>query len=297
MLPCEFYLLAVSLPACFTEEAGLMLENVPGWIYVAGVAVVLVAGGIVPVLRGMGLHRFTAESWGDARDVKPTDPESLFAHYYEQLTALGFQPLGLYRESVLFHVAAMEYAFTHPEFHCRASIYELCGGDPRVCIKTDFEEGSLVRVFNYGDDELVSPNLVTRRVPTHSMARMMKEHDHARFRFLNEGLQPVHSETLAAWTKAEKNAFFHPAIQEEYRCCEIVTGASSIATATALALAVAGVVTATIRCDFAPVLLVCATAITAWRFLCHRKTLMLAMQELSDQQDHADAARRRSLSA
>jgi hypothetical protein len=157
---------------------------------------------------------------GEPRDVAPRDPDSDYADYHGQLIDLGFEPLGVFQESLPGASADKEYVLVHRRRNCRASIYALGGGPPRVCLKSDTADGRLVATFNYGDEELEQDTVdyIDWRHPTHSMEELLDEHEDARFSWVDAGAALVAPRTIEEAAALETRNFFNDSVRCNFLC-------------------------------------------------------------------------------
>ncbi len=197
-----------------------MFGLIPEWI-VHILALVVVGRICGPhLVRGLGLHRYRHSVCGGPSDLSPLESSSTYADYYQQLVELGFVPLGIFREEVLWHKGNKEFTFCHPEHDCRAAVYCLAGGDARVALTSDFTDDVLARTLNYDGGNTIADDFVMLREPTNNMRKLLETHLENRDRFLQAGyaLRPV--ETLKDWGQAEARAFFQPIPYRDYLDCE-----------------------------------------------------------------------------
>lgn len=194
----------------------LMFAAVPTWC-------LLVLAGVVIVVRWWSclLKLFCAKSYrvavvGERSDVAPGVANGRYADYYRQLLDLGFEPLGVLRESIPGHRAGKEYAFVHPELQCRASIFTLCGG-ANVALKSDTPDGRLVKTTNTGMEDQETADFIVRRRPTHSMQELLEVHQEARSKWVHDGAALVLPRTVDEEAEFERRNFFNSSLHRRYR--------------------------------------------------------------------------------
>jgi hypothetical protein len=194
-----------------------MFAAVPTWC-------LLVLAGVVIVVRWWSclLRLFCAKSYrvdvvGEHSDVAPGVANGLYADYYRQLLDLGFEPLGVFRESIPGYRAGKEYAFVHPDLQCRAAIFTLCGG-ANVALKSDTRDGRLVKTTNTGAEEnQETADFIVRRRPTHSMQELLEVHQEARSAWVKDGAALVLPRTIDEEAEFEQCNFFNSSLHRRYR--------------------------------------------------------------------------------
>ena len=127
----------------------------PEWLALWGVALASVFVVCLPMLLAMlGLTRVSKTAEPGADYPIPCGAEEKHAFLVGQLTALGFEPLGVKRTAVHFFGHHWVKRFTVHTFGsrrhgCYASVYELAPGDGlRVSLSTVFADGSMVTTGN-----------------------------------------------------------------------------------------------------------------------------------------------------
>lgn len=137
------------------------------------IAVIVFLWACVPsLLHVMGLSRHSQYSETAPRDLGANDDEPDYDDAYHQLTALGFRPLGAYRERLWFFYfhwskSFRTRVFIHPESHCYACVYRLAREQVRVSFATCFSDESLIwssdslEAYQLGDDDWIRWGFVT----------------------------------------------------------------------------------------------------------------------------------------
>jgi hypothetical protein len=200
--------------------------NAPDLFLLTERGLMLLAGSLLlaiclpNLLQLVGWHRFHNGIYGGPSDVEPEGKGDLYAHYYGQLRQLGFEPLGVYWEQVIFGRPSQEFAFVLPKENCQAIVYRLAGGDFRVVFKTVFVDGALVKTCNYSRDPQKETDCLVQGVPTQNLMTALAEHRQAVARFRLAGHAPHDCGTLEAFAEAESMSFFNGTVQREYRAAQ-----------------------------------------------------------------------------
>ena len=225
-----------------------MADFIPAWIMHGAAITVIVFTALPGLLRGIGRCYYRYTTFGSGESLEPSLGEERYRDYYAQLLELGFRPLGFFRERVLGRCGQPERAFCHSDGH-RVAFYYL-GGTACVAMSTEFESGTVVRTFNYPGDEKDFDSYIVRRVPTHSIKRLLDAHRHACFRFLNNGEAALPCDTIEDFGQREHDIFRHPILQSEFRSVEQTVLAISLLSLFLMSAAAAGVLVRLIPVNF-----------------------------------------------
>jgi hypothetical protein len=134
--------------------------------------IVLIWACVPSLMHVLGLSQHTQRSETAPKDLTPNDAEPDYDDAYQQLTALGFRPLGAFRERLWFFYfhwskSFRTRVFIHPERHCYACAYRLARERVRVSFATCFSDDSLIwssdslEAYQLGDDDWIRWGFVT----------------------------------------------------------------------------------------------------------------------------------------
>jgi len=272
-----------------------MLLQIPAALFiVAGIAMMIFRfRQELLVLFNQADHR--VDVIGEAADVLADPTQSQSRDYFDQLRDLGFAPLGIVREVLPGYTGEAEHVLFHPQLQCRAIVYALGGGDPRVCLKSDFDDGRFVATYNYGYDEMqqTTPHLIDRREPTHSMQQLLDTHIHARFDWAQKSGQLVDVPTVEEAARIEEGNFRNPTIARQFRRNNLtIIGRGAVWELLIAALIARGSQFGVER-TFGLALFGIAAFDTIWAIISYRLTL----QQLTGEQTANDQQRQQSTTA
>src|SRR5262245_30578474 len=108
---------------------------------------------LIQLVRLLGQRRFHNGSYGTPFDVVPDGKDADYAEMYQELMSLGFEPLGIYWESLWF-LKFKERAFRSPKRDCVATMYKLLDDPWEVGFLTVFTDGAAVFTSNSEDEGL-----------------------------------------------------------------------------------------------------------------------------------------------
>lgn len=194
-----------------------MFAAVPTWclFVLAGVAIVVRRWSRLLML--FGAKSFRVDVVGERSDVAAGLANGRHADYHRQLIDLGFEPLGVLRESIPGRRAGKEYVLVHPVLHCRAVIFTL-SGSPNVSLKSDTADGRLVWTTNInGKEEEDTADYIVRFRPTHSVQELLEVHREARSSWVNDGAALIVPRTIDEAGEFQTRNFFNSSVQRWYR--------------------------------------------------------------------------------
>lgn len=170
-------------------------------------------------------------------------PEYGSTELCDELTALGFRPLGVYWETVSGHKMFHELVFTAADGDCFGKVYRLFDNDPaRAAFFSTLCGEATVMTQNYhggmeaDEDQLragppqqgssamatveTAATSIEERMP---LAVVLAEHRHRLQRFAITGHPPERSETTEDFLSAEEVYCQHPRVAWELRQAAIIT--------------------------------------------------------------------------
>jgi hypothetical protein len=196
---------------------GALLPVTVEWIILALAPVLALAACFRYFLRCRGIFGYRNGIAGPKSEVTRTGLGDDFTDRYDQLTGLGFQPEGVFWETMIGAPKARAYIFVDPRRNCFAAVYRLFGKDINVTLLTSFEDGAFVETYDTPGKEFDEPNRIINRLPSQPMARLLAAHEASETRMIAGGrtLWKVHN--LDAIPRAHEIVFFHPATTKQLR--------------------------------------------------------------------------------
>ncbi len=201
------------------SNAADILDLIGQILMVAGLALTLWIC-LPNLLRFAGCIRFRNGVYGGPAELEPEGKGELYASLYQQLIDLGFEPLGVYWEKVIWHHRSQEFAFVLRKENCQGIIFRLAGGDPRVVLKTVFSNGAIVKTCNYTRPREDSADYFVQGIPTLTLDGLLAEHRRSVAAFTAADHKPRECGTLETYAEAESISFFNDSVQRTYRACE-----------------------------------------------------------------------------
>ena len=185
-----------------------------------GLCLVLVLWLCVPALGVLflGVRGARTGLHASPGDATPQGSDEVPECLYEQLSTLGFAPLGVHWERA-FGRTFREHIFLSADGTCFATVYRLFVGErPRVAFLTAFADGAVVLTQNYaGGYEADEPDLRTGGVPTEDLARVLAEHQARVGRFRERGRAPREGRTLEDFADIQNVYANHPTVSRALR--------------------------------------------------------------------------------
>ncbi len=140
------------------------------------IAVVLGVWIMLPDLMVItGLYRIRIRVLGGPSDGLLAKQRPKLRELIEQLEALGFQPLGVYRESVPLVSSVEVFSFVHPRLDCHALVYTLFGADAQACFATVFDD-AYAKTTTSPVDEYDEEQLIQRAMPDRPLTELLAQH-------------------------------------------------------------------------------------------------------------------------
>jgi hypothetical protein len=130
------------------------------------------------------------------------------------LLALGFEPLGVHWEKVVFHRRSEEQAFVHRKERCFAGAFRLFKGDPLVSFLTHFESGAIVHTTTCNTYPTAEESDYRgTQVPATILAPIFEEHQRITELFQKGGNVPCPCNSLEGYAAVQRAHFYHPVLR------------------------------------------------------------------------------------
>ena len=151
-----------------------------------------------PLLGLFGFSQLEQTTRNYANSIAQLASERGQEDEYETLLALGFIPLGVYRESDnVFGENKDQYVLTHRELPVTCSLCENANQELYIVLTTDDSDGRLVRTSSSAATiEFDSDNGFAQTVEAETLEKVFVAHVRALNKWEQRGFQPVRIDTL-----------------------------------------------------------------------------------------------------
>jgi hypothetical protein len=165
-------------------------------------------------LLGLAFHNGVS---GGPSDVEPDGNDPSHEDFHRQLQALGFTPLGRYREGTRFGKTFQELAYASEQEGCFATVFGLAHADHHVAILTTFTDGAAVITKNIDGVLTDTQDLRAAYVPTNVLGEILADHRRHVGEFRAAGRVPTADYTLPGCQAAQRAYHHNPSLQAEHR--------------------------------------------------------------------------------
>ncbi len=161
------------------------------------------------ILLVLGINRYRNGVFGGPEDLKPDDKSERYRDHYDQLTQLGFEPLGLHWSTIGQTISTQAYVFGLREVPCMAEIYSR---SDNLYIVTGFEGNAAMETTSLKTNEIRSKDYWLSSIPNASVQVLLDEHRHQLQELVSQGWQPLPAsklEDIPAITRAASSGSEH----------------------------------------------------------------------------------------
>ena len=170
------------------------------------------------VLFLVGLTRIKRGNLAGSNDARCKPGPMVTHEISQQLTYLGFTPVGVYWEQMPAHKRFLEAVFVSKTGDCFATVYRLFNNDDaRVAFKTAFEDGAYVLTQNYlGGSDTRDETLWTGGLENVSLVDVVAEHRGRIEHFVIAGHKPLPAVSMDDHIEAECIYMDHPRMRSDH---------------------------------------------------------------------------------
>jgi hypothetical protein len=261
------------------------------WLIAAAIWAIALGVSLQHALAALGLDGFRAGYEGGPEDLAPEGKDDLYAHFFHQLTDLGFQPAGVTWEKIAAKPRIESFAFLHSSESCRASVWRLLGGDYRAYWITQFRDGGAVLTTNYRRPLWKGRDYLARGIPTTDLALLSDNHRRDVATFVAAGSVPVRCSNLDEVTEAKRAYHHHPTVRWELQRTQWYNFLTRAFLLGVMPTGVALLAIASRRLANPTVPWLLGLALCVFMTLRLRGLRRQVLRQITDEQHHADAAR------
>jgi hypothetical protein len=170
--------------------------NIPDyWTWIIAVAV---SAGIFwvcypHVLLVLGINRYHNGVFGGPEDLEPDEKSQRYQEHYDQLTQLGFEPLGLHWSTIGRTISTQAYIFALPEVPCMAEIYSR---SDNLYLVTGFEGNAALETTSVATKEVRSKDFCLTSLPYASVQVLLADHRNQVEELVSHGWKPLPASKL-----------------------------------------------------------------------------------------------------
>lgn len=182
--------------------------------YVTYAIALAVCAGVVWVcyphlLLVLGINQYRNDVFGGPEDLEPDDKSERYQDYYNQLTQLGFEPLGLHWSTIGRTISTQAYVFGMPEVPCMAEIYSR---SDNLYLVTGFEGNAALETTAVPTKQVRSEDFCLTVLPFASAQVLLADHRIQVEELVVQGWRPLPAaklEEIPAITRAASSGSNH----------------------------------------------------------------------------------------
>jgi len=161
------------------------------------------------LLLVLGINRYRNGVFGVPEDLEPEDKNPHYQELYDQLTQLGFEPLGLHWSTIGRTISTQAYVFGLPEVPCMAEIYSR---SDNLYLVTGFEGNAALETTSVPTNEVRSKDFCLTSLPHASAQVLLADHRNQVEELVGQGWRPLPAsrlEEIPAITRAASSGSNH----------------------------------------------------------------------------------------
>jgi hypothetical protein len=186
-------------------------------LLIAGVLLALVTL-MRPFCSWIGLESYRNRVVGGPSSVAATPKNDEWRRWADELSALGFRPLGVQEERIdPWPKRYREDVFVSSDRLCLASLYSLFGEDWNVSLTSMMTDKTLVQASTEAGDDLETDVCILRRLPGRPLQELIDTHGQSIDACLARGQKPTCHSTIEEVLDVQQLVFLNRTRHGEYR--------------------------------------------------------------------------------
>ena len=141
----------------------------------------------------LGINRYRNGVFGGPEDLEPEDKNPGYQEFYDHLTQLGFEPLGLHWSTIGRTISTQTYIFGLPEVPSMAEIYSRSGN---LYLVTGFEGNAALETTSVPTKEVRSKDFCLTSLPYASVQVLLNDHRKQVAELIEQGWEPLPASKL-----------------------------------------------------------------------------------------------------